>query len=71
LKPVIGGFLTWAEASYRTQYGLIYSRWEKDGDRFVYTCTVPEETGAHLTLPNGRTETLFAGNYRFEGELHG
>ena len=71
LKPVIGGSLTWAEASYRTQYGLIYSRWEKDGDRFVYTCTVPEETRAHLTLPDGRTETLCAGNYRFEGELHG
>ena len=71
LRPVIGGSLTWAEASYRTQFGLIYSRWEKDGDRFVYTCTVPEGTRAHLTLPDGRTETLCADIYRFEGELHG
>ena len=71
LKPVIGGSLTWAEASYRTQYGLIHSRWEKTADRFVYTCTVPEGTTARLTLPGGRTETLCAGNYRFEGELHG
>ena len=71
LHPVLGGSLTWAEASYRTQYGLIYSRWEKDGDRFVYTCTVPEGTRAHLTLPDGRTEMLRAGSYRFEGELHG
>ena len=71
LKPVIGGSLTWAEASYRTQYGLIHSRWDKHGDRFTYTCTVPKGATAHLTLPDGRTETLRAGNYRFEGELHG
>lgn len=71
LKPVIGGSLTWAEASYRTRYGLIRSHWEKDSGRFVYICTVPEGTTARLTLPDGRAETLRAGNYRFEGELHG
>lgn len=71
LKPIIGGSLTWAEASYQTQYGLIRSRWEKNGDRFIYSCTVPEGTTANLTLPNGQAKTLRAGNYRFEGELHG
>ena len=71
LKPIIGGSLTWAEASYQTQYGLIRSRWEKNGDRFIYSCTVPEGTTAHLTLPDGKTEVLHAGNYRFEGGNHG
>jgi len=71
LRPVIGGSLTWAEGSYKTRYGTIRSRWERDGKSFVYTCTVPEGTTARLTLPDGSAKTLSAGNYRFEGELHG
>ena len=71
LRPVIGGNLTWAEGSYKTQYGTICSRWEREGSRFVYTCTVPEGTTARLTLPDGSAKTLSAGNYRFEGEFHG
>ena len=71
LRPIIGGSLTWAEASYKTQYGTIRSRWERDEKSFVYTCTVPEGTTARLTLPNGCAKTLRDGNYRFEGERHG
>lgn len=71
LKPVIGGSLTWAEAKYKTQYGLIRSRWERSGDHFAYTCTTPEGTMAHLTLPDGRMEELAAGEHHFEGEYHG
>ena len=71
LQPVIGGSLTWAEGSYQTQFGTIESRWERDGKHFFYRCAVPEGTTAHLTLPDGGTEALSAGNYCFEGELHG
>ena len=71
LHPIIGGSLTWAEGSYKTQYGTICSRWERDEKSFVYTCTVPDGTTAHLTLPDGSTKTLRDGNYRFEGEHHG
>lgn len=71
LRPIIGGSLTWAEGSYKTQYGTICSRWERDEKSFVYTCTVPDGTTAHLTLPDGCAKTLSAGNYRFEGEHHG
>ncbi len=71
LCPVIGGSLIWAEGNYKTQYGTIHSRWEREGKHFVYTCTVPEGTIAHLTLPDGSTKTLTAGNHRFEGERHG
>ena len=71
LCPVIGGSLTWAEGRYQTQFGMIESRWERDGKHFFYRCTVPEGTTAHLTLPDGGTEALSAGNYCFEGELHG
>ena len=71
LKPILGGSLSWAEGSYKTQYGTIESRWEHEGQRFAYTCTVPEGTSAHLTLPDGTIKMLTAGNYRFEGERHG
>ena len=71
LRPIIGGSLTWAEGSYKTRYGTIESRWELEGKRFVYTCTVPEGTTARMTLPDGSAKTLRAGTYRFEGEHHG
>ncbi len=71
LRPVLGGSLTRAEGSYKTRYGTIESHWEREGKRFVYTCTVPEGTTARLTLPDGSTKMLTAGNYRFEGEHHG
>ena len=71
LRPVLGGSLTWAEGTHKTRYGTIRSRWERDGKNFIYTCTVPEGTTARLTLPDGSTKLLTAGNYRFEGEHHG
>ena len=71
LSPILGGSLTWAEGRYKTRYGTIESRWEREGKRFTYTCTVPEGTTAHLTLPDGSAKTLRAGTYRFEGEHHG
>ncbi len=71
LRPILGGSLTWAEGRYRTRYGTICSRLERGEKNFVYTCTVPEGTMARLTLPDGSAKTLAAGNYRFEGELHG
>lgn len=67
LHPTLGGSLTWAEASYKTKYGMIHSRWEIENNRFIYTCTVPEGTMAHLTLPDGKKRSLSAGHYCFEG----
>lgn len=70
LKPIMGGTLTWAEASYRSRYGTIRSRWERDGNKYNYTCTVPDGSVAHLELPDGMTKKLFGGDYHFEGVLH-
>lgn len=70
LKPIMGGTLTWAEASYRSRYGTIRSRWERDSNKYNYTCTVPDGSVAHLELPDGMTKNLFGGDYHFEGVLH-
>ncbi|MBR3179494.1 MAG: family 78 glycoside hydrolase catalytic domain [Clostridia bacterium] len=65
LKPILGGSLTWAEGSYKTRYGTICSRWERDGNSVIYTCKVPDGTTAHLVLQEGQKQTLSAGEYRF------
>lgn len=70
LKPLIGGSLTWAEGSYKTQFGIIHSRWERSGSRFTYQCEVPAQTRAWLTLPDGSTQELSGGRYCYEGDIH-
>lgn len=71
LEPTIGGTLTWARAEHRVRYGTIASGWERHGTRFVYRCSVPEGTRAHLVLPDGTRHELRPGTYSFEGELDG
>ena len=58
LRPVIGGSLTWAEGNYKTHFGTILSRWQRNGDNVSYTCVVPSGTEARLTLPDDRECTL-------------
>lgn len=65
LKPVAGGSLDWAKASYMTKYGRISSGWKRVNDEIVYECTVPNHTKAHLTLMDGSRHTLSNGSYQF------
>ena len=69
LNPVIGGSLTWAEGSYKTQFGTIRSRWQRDGDHVTYTCQVPSGTTARLTLGDGQEYFLAGGAYHFQFNL--
>lgn len=69
LKPIIGGSLTWAEGSYKTKYGMIHSRWERRDKHYHYSCSVPEDTTAHLVLPDGQMRILTAGTYIFDGDM--
>lgn len=71
LRPVMGGgTLTWAKAEYKTRFGMIRSAWEREGDIFHYTCTVPEGTTACLTLPDGKKEILNSGEYEFSAKIN-
>jgi len=71
LKPVAGGTLTWAKGSYRTKYGMIRSEWKREGKHFFYSCEVPEQTTAHLTLPDGTRHILAGGKHWFDVQLNG
>lgn len=65
LCPVPGGTLTSASAVYESPFGTIRSSWKNINSVFEYTCTVPANTTAHLTLPDGSKSTLGSGNYKF------
>ena len=69
VRPVVGGPLTWANAEIETAYGKASSGWEKVAGKLIMGVTVPPNTTATIEFPNGReTETVPAGNYRFELE---
>ena len=65
LAPKPGGTLTFARAEYQSIYGKVSCGWQKGENGYAYTVTVPCNTAAELILPDGRRETLSAGEYTF------
>ena len=66
LAPVPGRTLTHAEASYRSLYGEVKSRWEETDGGVKFTFEVPANTTAEIRLPDGRAATVNAGRYEYE-----
>lgn len=57
LQPTVGGTFTYANGSYDSNYGTIYSGWTaEDGKMTSYTATVPANTTATLYLPISQEE---------------
>lgn len=69
VKPVLGGGLTWAGGSVRTPYGEVSTRWQREGERFTLTVTVPVGSTCTITLPDGTSERRGSGNYTFHCTL--
>ena len=65
VKPLPGGSLTHAQASYTSVFGKITSKWEKQNGKITYTVDVPANCEADIVLPSGRTETVGAGLHRY------
>lgn len=65
LKPIVGGTLTHAEATYESIYGRIYSAWKKEENQLQYNCEIPVNTKATLELPDGSFRILGSGCYSF------
>ena len=66
IAPQPGGTLTQASASWLSPYGEVKSRWEKAENSTCFEIEIPTNTTATITLPNGKTETVNAGRYRYE-----
>ncbi len=67
IAPVPGGSLSWADCSYQSAAGLIKSAWQREGDRFTLSISVPAPTEVHL--PDGAREDVRAGQYDFSATL--
>lgn len=48
--PQIGGGLTWAEAEYKSVYGMIRIHWSLEGDIVTLNAEIPANTGADFVL---------------------
>ena len=65
IAPLPGGSFTHAKARYTSVFGTVESGWEKKGDDYVYTVTVPANCTAEVHLPDGRVEIVCAGMHTF------
>ncbi len=65
IKPLPGGSLTFAEASYKSVYGEVKSGWKKDGENIIFSVTVPANCRAAVILPDGSQRQVDAGTYEF------
>jgi len=66
MKPCFPEGLSSVEASYRSPYGLIVSRWKKEGGRLSWDITIPGNASAEVYLPGRPVEKIGAGSYHFE-----
>ena len=65
IAPLPGGKFTYAKTEYLSAYGKVTSGWQKTEKGYKFTVSVPANTTASLILPDGRKETLLAGEYTF------
>lgn len=66
LAPIPGGTLKCAEASYKSLYGEVKSRWEKTDSGVKFTFEVPANATAEIRLPGRETEKVSAGRHEYE-----
>lgn len=53
------------DASYRTPYGKVVSRWEKNLMKLDWQIEIPANTTAEVHLPNGKVEKIGSGKHRY------
>ena len=63
IAPKPGGTLTSAQMQYQSIYGSVSCGWTKTEQGFAYRITVPANCTADIVLPDGRHETVTAGEY--------
>lgn len=63
IAPKPGGTLTSARLQYQSIYGSVSCDWTKTEQGFAYRIKVPSNCTADIVLPDGRHETVTAGEY--------
>ncbi len=57
------------DASYKSIYGKITSRWKKTGGQLVWNIIIPANTTADVYLPDGTVKHIGSGSYKFTAKL--
>lgn len=65
LSPRPGGHFIHAGAAYDSVYGKVESRWERQDGKTVFHVSIPANCTADVTLPDGKSNTISAGEYAF------
>lgn len=63
ISPIVDKRLGSVSGSYKSRNGVIKVAWRFEGDEVKYQITTP--TYAEIILPNGKTENVSAGTYKF------
>lgn len=66
IAPIPGGTLNHASAVYDSVYGRVESSWRKENGRTYFDITIPANCTAAITLPDGKTMNVAAGNWQYE-----
>ena len=66
IAPEFDASMDHVEASWKSLYGEVKSRWERSGEAYQLYVSVPANTEAEVVLPGGRVQTVAAGEYCVE-----
>jgi alpha-L-rhamnosidase len=69
IRPFPAGDLTFVKASHQTPYGTVVSSWKRQNGTFTLDVTIPPNTTATVTLPNGEKREVESGTYTFQTPL--
>lgn len=66
IAPKVGGHFTFANASYKSVFGVVRSGWMVEDGKTVFTVEIPANCTAEIVLPNGEKKTVAAGKHTFK-----
>ncbi|MCQ2481709.1 MAG: glycoside hydrolase family 78 protein, partial [Clostridia bacterium] len=65
IAPTPGGNFSYANAEYKSVFGIVKSGWKKTDSGYIYEIEIPSNTTAEIILPDGKRESVSAGKYNF------
>lgn len=63
IKPIPGGTITHAKASYQSIYGKVASGWQKTESGYKFSVEIPANCTADIILPDDKKQRVCAGKY--------
>lgn len=70
IRPYPDRRLAYAEAVYRSPIGKIRSAWKYEGNRLLFSVSIPGNTEAVIQLPGEQPKEVSAGKHTFEQTIH-